>query len=95
MVNATCENPGSAARDAEFSPDGKPLVVWLTAKEAAEQLDISRKLLAKLGDTRQLTRRVIPGGNPKYLRSDVERLARESTTESIGIDAPVADGGSN
>jgi len=71
-ADAPCVSP--ARSDAE---------TWLTAKEAAGRLGVSRKTLARLGDDRKLTRRSVPGGTPKYLGREVERLVALSTTEAV------------
>lgn len=56
---------------------------WMDAAAASTYLGISRKTLAELGDKRVLTRRMIPGAIPRYLRADVVRLAERYTTAAI------------
>jgi hypothetical protein len=51
---------------------------WMTAKGAAAYLGVARATFMKMVDRGAVTIRQFPGVQPVYLRSDVERLARES-----------------
>lgn len=52
---------------------------WIGSAEAAQILSIEARKVSELAKRGLLVRRLIPGSLPKYLRSDVERLAREAT----------------
>jgi hypothetical protein len=55
-------------------------VKWIKGNQAAQLLGIGPKALKRLAAARRVTVRHVAGSHPKYLLSDVERLARASTT---------------
>jgi hypothetical protein len=55
---------------------------WVTLPRAAKILGIGTRAIRTLIDRRQLTVRDVPGSYPRVLQSDVERVARETTTQA-------------
>lgn len=56
---------------------------WMARGEAARFLMIDEKTLDGLVEQGLLTRRRVARARPKYLRADVERLAREAITPAV------------
>lgn len=65
----------------EESPAIQP--EWIFANEAAEILGVNRHIIDDLAESRRITRRVIPGTYPRYLRADVVQLAEQCTVAKI------------
>lgn len=57
--------------------DGQPQ--WVSGTEAARVLACAPRQVPKLASKGFLTVRRLPGCDPRYLRSDVDRLASQAT----------------
>ncbi len=57
---------------------------WISATEGARLLGVEKATFRKtVAESKAVTVRQYPGTQARYLRSDVERLARESVTPAI------------
>jgi predicted DNA-binding transcriptional regulator AlpA len=56
------------------------LDVWISARECAKILGITRPSFDRLKGEHAFTVRKLPGMNPRYLRREVEELAAKSTS---------------
>jgi hypothetical protein len=63
-------HPGSA----KANPD------WMTARDASRYLGCPETRVPQLAAEGLITRRALPNTIPRYLRTDVEALARQYTT---------------
>lgn len=63
---------------------------WVTAKTAAKWLGCPLSAVRRLARAGHITMRVIPMCDPRYLASDLERLARESTRPALKREATTA-----
>lgn len=63
----------------------RPPKEWLLAREAARILGCTRHAVPGLARRGLITRRALPGGFPRYLRTDCEELARRSTTGAAAL----------
>jgi len=63
---------------------------WLSAREAAGILGCDQRRLPRLASMGLLTAKRVPLAWPRYLRSDVERLAQDSITPASAC-APRAE----
>jgi excisionase family DNA binding protein len=60
---------------------------WISLGEAAERLEINRGTLERLVRQGHLTTRTLPGGRPRVLAADVDRLEAESITLAVSSQA--------
>jgi hypothetical protein len=76
MAVATKTRKKVPKRDAWNHPDP----VWISSSEAARIIGINPRYIPDLARQGKLTQRRVPGISalPRYLRSDVEKIARES-----------------
>jgi hypothetical protein len=63
---------------------------WVTAKTAAKWLACPSSAVRRLARTGHITMRALPSCDPKFLASDVRRLARESTRPAVNREATIA-----
>jgi hypothetical protein len=63
---------------------------WISARMAASWLACPTSAVRRLARTGHITMRALPSCDPKFLASDVRRLARESTRPAVNREATIA-----
>jgi hypothetical protein len=63
---------------------------WMTARAASRLAGCRETLIPELAAKGLITRRALPGTTPRYLRADVEALARQYTTPATRSAASAA-----
>lgn len=64
---------------------------WISGADAARLLGCAPRQVPKLASKGFLTVRRLPGCDPRYLRSDVDRLACQAT-QPASVEPPGAEG---